>query len=235
MNKFLMMSLILSITKIVYADNNQWTGLYAGVNAGYVFNSVQLKSQQLGFTNPDGTCDTNSNYSTFFPGLQLGYLYPYQNYFVSGMEINVTPYAKQNDTLDCPCPHNMNVSDRFTFKNRVQSAVKGRIGRAVNWNANNLLPYLTVGASIASVGLAYQNEGGDYYSKNTTGVGWLIGAGIEWAFLSHWSLRAEYDYIDYGNSIQMKIPSVYELVDPNGQAKVKLNSNTLLISVNYWI
>ena len=79
------------------------------------------------------------------------------------------------------------------------------------------------------------NEGGDFYSKNTTRTGWLIGTGIEWSFRKNWSLRAEYAYVDYGNTLKLKIPSVYGLVDPNGNARVSLNTNSILVAINYWI
>lgn len=82
--------------------------------------------------------------------------------------------------------------------------------------------------------MTYKNEGGDYYSHNSIQVGWLIGAGIDWAFMQHWSLGAEYDYVDYGNT-NLKIPSVYGLRDPNGHARADLHSNNIFLSVNYWI
>jgi outer membrane immunogenic protein len=30
-------------------------------------------------------------------------------------------------------------------------------------------------------------------------VGWTVGAGIEWAVWNNWSVKAEYDYLDFGN------------------------------------
>jgi outer membrane immunogenic protein len=214
---------------------NSWTGFYAGMDAGFVFNNVQLRSQQLGFTNPSETCNTSSDFSTFFPGIQLGYMYQFPNDLVSGIETNVTFNTKQNDTLGCICPNNPNASDRFSFRNQMQSSIKGRGGRALNWNQSIFLPYLTAGASFANTELTYKNEGGDYYSKKTSQSGWLIGAGIEWSFRQNWSLRAEYSYVDYGNIIKLKIPSVYGLVDPNGNARVGLNTNSILLAINYWI
>ena len=218
---------------IAHADN--WTGYYAGGEMGFVFNNVQLKSQQLGFTNPSGNCNTSSDYSTFFPGIQLGYMYPLPYYFVSGIEGNVAFNTNQKNTLNCTCPFNPGVSDSFSFRNQMQGSIRGRVGRNMYWNQNSFLPYLTVGASFANVGLSYSNEGGDYYSKNTTQAGWLLGAGIEWAFWQNWSLRAEYFYADYGNTIKLKIPSVYGLVDPNGKARVDLSSNNIAVAINYWI
>jgi outer membrane immunogenic protein len=29
-------------------------------------------------------------------------------------------------------------------------------------------------------------------------VGWTVGTGIEWAIWNNWSIKAEYDYIDFG-------------------------------------
>jgi outer membrane immunogenic protein len=36
-------------------------------------------------------------------------------------------------------------------------------------------------------------------SNNNTRSGWLVGAGIEWAFANNWTVKAEYDYIGLGN------------------------------------
>ena len=30
-------------------------------------------------------------------------------------------------------------------------------------------------------------------------VGWTVGTGIEWAIWNNWSVKAEYDYLDFGN------------------------------------
>jgi outer membrane immunogenic protein len=30
-------------------------------------------------------------------------------------------------------------------------------------------------------------------------VGWTVGTGVEWAIWNNWSVKAEYDYIDFGN------------------------------------
>ncbi|MDR3477027.1 MAG: outer membrane beta-barrel protein [Gammaproteobacteria bacterium] len=247
MNKLSIMAktviITMSMVGIAYADKdfahhsllNSWTGFYVGANAGVMFNNAQLKSQQLGFTDPNDTCNASSNLSSFFPGIQLGYMHQFSSYFVSGIEANITLNTKQKDTLGCTSAYSNTIYDRFSFRNQLQSSIKGRLGRALNWNKSVILPYLTAGVSFANVGLTYRNEGGDYYSKNTTSPGWLIGAGIEWAFSQNWSLRAEYSYADYGNAINLNIPGVYGLLDPNGSAHANLSSNNVVVSINYWI
>lgn len=227
---------------MVYAENNTissslstWTGFYAGVNEGIAFKNVQLRSQQLGFTNPSEQCNTNSDFSTFFPGIQLGFMHQFPNDFVTGVEANVTFNMNQKNALSCPCPFNSYVSDRFSFRNQMQSSIKVRGGRALNWNKNKVLPYLTAGASFANPELTYKNEGGDFYSQNKSQVGWLIGAGLEWSFMQNWSIRAEYTYVDFGNTLKLRIPSVYGLVDPNGNARAAVNTNNISVAINYWI
>lgn len=209
MNKFLIIAksviTAVSMVGIASADTvfshhsllNGWTGFYVGANTGVVFNNTQLKSQQLGFTQLSDTCDRSSSFTNFFPGIQLGYMHQFPNYFVSGIETNLTLNSHQKENLSCVSVYNNDVSDKFTFRNQLQSSIKGRVGRALNWNNNIFLPYLTGGVSFTKVGLTYQNEGGNYYSKNLTSSGWLIGAGIEWAFRQHWSLRTEYFYANY--------------------------------------
>jgi outer membrane immunogenic protein len=36
-------------------------------------------------------------------------------------------------------------------------------------------------------------------SGGQTQTGWTVGTGIEWAFWQNWSVKAEYDYLDFGN------------------------------------
>lgn len=244
MNKFAINVVIaLSMAGVAYANNDpthyssssNWTGFYAGMNAGFVFNNLKLRSQQIAFTNPSEQCNSNSDFSTPFTGIQLGYMYQSPNSLVSGIEANIAFNTEENNKLGCSCLINPNVSDRFSFRNQRQAAIKGRLGHVLNWYKTPLLPYVTAGASFAHVGLSYANESGDYYSKNTTQAGPLIGAGIEWAFTQNWSLRAEYNYVNYGKIITLRIPNLYGLEDPNGNARINLNSNNIVVAINYWI
>lgn len=220
---------------IAHAGNNNWTGFYAGVNTGFVFNNAQLTSQQLGFTSSSEACNMSSDFSTFSSGIQLGYMYQFTHSFVSGIEANATFNTNQKHTFSCNSEFNPEASDRFTFRNQLETSIKGRVGRTLDWNKSTFLPYLTAGVSFANLGLTYKNEGGDYYSNTTTQSGWLIGTGVEWAFMQHWSLRAEYYFVDYGNAIHLNIPTVYGLLDTNGKGQVNLRSSNVLVAINYWI
>lgn len=224
----------MSFIEVTHAENT-WTGFYAGVNGGLVVNDVQLTSEQLAFTNPSETCNMGSDFYTFSPGIQFGYMHQFPNQFVSGVEASVNVNTNQTNSLSCKSAFNSDVYDQFTFRNQMQTLIKGRVGHTLNWNQYSLLPYVTGGASFAKVGLTYKNEGGDYYSNTTTRTGLLIGAGVEWAFMQHWSLRAEYYYADYGRAISLQIPTVYGLNDPNGRGEVDLSSNNVLVALSYWV
>lgn len=246
MNKFLIITkgviIAMGMIGLAYADNpsanhsllNNWTGFYTGINAELAFNNSQLQSKHLGFTNQSDNCNNSSDFRTLFPGIHVGYLYQFANYLVSGIEANATFNTKQK-ILNCRSPFNSSVYDRFIFKEQLQKSFKARVGRTLNWNKNILLPYVTTGVSFVNAVLTYKNEGGDYYSENNTAPGWLIGAGLEWAFKENWSLRLEYAYINFGNAINLKIPGVYGLIDTNGKAHVDLSSKNVVLTINYWI
>jgi outer membrane immunogenic protein len=207
-----------------------WTGLYGGFKIGGVFSNVDLHASNLGFTHIDGTCNTNASFSSFYPGIELGYAHEYNSRVVLGLEGDFTYNTDQTGSFGCTCPTNPGVTDRFSFQNQMQASIRARLGYALQ---NHLLPFVTAGGSFAHLGLKYSNERGDSYSNNPTQAGWLVGAGLEWKFSQAWSLRAEYFYTAYGH-VNFKIPSVYGLLDPNGYAHAKVNTNNISVAMNYW-
>jgi outer membrane immunogenic protein len=210
-----------------------WTGFYAGLNAGGVFNHATLASSQLGFVGLTGICDTTENWSSVvFPGLQGGYAHQFGSKLVLGIEGDFTYNLNHQARTACTCQSDPTVSDAFNIKNQQQGSLRARIGYAL---PHNLLPYFTAGASIAKLGLAYDDGNGDYYSKSTSQAGWLAGAGVEWSLSHKWSVRAEYFYVNYGRALDMAIPVVYGLNDPNGGAHVNLSSNNVKLAVSYWL
>jgi len=36
------------------------------------------------------------------------------------------------------------------------------------------------------------------FSTTETRVGWTVGVGVEWAVLRYWSVKGEYDFLDFG-------------------------------------
>lgn len=54
--------------------------------------------------------------------------------------------------------HRKHFYDRFVFRNKMLTLIKGRVGKAWHWNERELLPYATAGISFANVGLTYKND-----------------------------------------------------------------------------
>jgi outer membrane immunogenic protein len=207
-----------------------WNGFYAGFSVGGNFSSAELHSNHLGFVNPDGSCNLNSSLNSFFPGVQFGYLHQYKSNVVAGVEADFTYNTQERSNIDCPCPIGTPVQDHFRIRNTLQGSLRGRLGYALD---SNLLPFISVGISFADMGIHYDNEGGDSYSKSNTQVGWLAGAGLEWGFSENLSIRGEYYYKAY-NGLSMPIPSVYGLNDANGAGRINFNDHTVRVAVNYW-
>jgi len=97
------------------------------------------------------------------------------------------------------------------------ASIRGRAG----WVMGDWMPYVTAGWARAD-------------STRTTGFmqtitlghsGWTAGAGIEWMFAPHWTLRAEYKYYSFG-------PMTYEWAI-GGPSIVNFNFSTAEIGLNY--
>jgi outer membrane immunogenic protein len=55
-----------------------------------------------------------------------------------------------------------------------------------NWTAN-------------LVGIVFPAFTGTGSTNGSNQVGWTVGTGVEWAIWNNWSIKAEYDYLDFGN------------------------------------
>jgi opacity protein-like surface antigen len=55
---------------------------------------------------------------------------------------------------------------------------------------------------------AILNFPGVSWSGSNTSSGWLIGAGLEYGFKSHWTVRLEYDFLSLANWASPTLPSI---------------------------
>jgi outer membrane immunogenic protein len=60
----------------------------------------------------------------------------------------------------------------------------------------------------------------------TDRVGWTVGTGVEWAIWNNWSIKAEYDYIDFGTKTS-SIPTTFLPALGGGAGVSWGNQNTL--------
>ena len=114
---------------------------------------------------------------------------------------------------------------------------RGRAGFA----ADNWLLYGTGGVAVtelkhnaifADTFLAAEN-----INNSATKVGYAVGAGLEYGFLSNWTLRAEYLYVNFGNVSSTTLLGPTAVTSAcnctNMFHNVNLSANIVRLGVNY--
>jgi outer membrane immunogenic protein len=101
--------------------------------------------------------------------------------------------------------------------------LRGRIGYA----ADRTLFYVTGGAAFANVRATELTNQGIPNAVARDRSGLAVGAGVEWALADpHWSLKAEYLYVDFGKKLYVFEPNSLD-------RSVRLNENIVRIGLNY--
>jgi len=234
-----------------------WTGVYAGVNAGAHWRNSTMQfsttdssgldvgggygvAQAYGVIPTTGT----SRVSGFIGGGQIGYNYQLSN-FVLGLEADIDGATGRGITSAVLS------NDVFIFPNATQSSqsldwlgtLRGRLG----WTPiDRLLIYATGGLAFgqSTASFSEYNVVGDppvgVYLSSHRNVGWTVGGGLEYALpgnLSNWSVKVEYLYYDLGYSTAT---TYYQNIDLNGNpefsslsGRVQHNGNIVRAGLNY--
>ena len=181
----------------VYAPT--WMGFYLGGNIGGAWMHRDVTDSLFGLTFGDG-----NNNGVFVGGGQLGFNAQFSS-LVLGVEWDFDWAGNNNNTGNgVVIPGSGNFV--LTSNNRWITTLAARLGWAYGpwlfygkagggWAGNNdfTLTNVTTGASITG------------FNDNNNSTGWLLGAGIEWAFVRSWSAKIEYEYLGL-NSRTFVIP-----------------------------
>jgi outer membrane immunogenic protein len=151
-----------------------WTGLYAGFNLGY----------------GSGTSAWDVPAVTLRPkgmmyGATLGYNWQMGS-IVYGVEGDFN-FSTMKESAAC------DVGVTCETKNTWLGTARGRIGYAFD----RFLPYVTAGGAFGNI-KATRSDILGVTSASATKFGWAFGGGLEYAFLSNWSAKLEYLYVDLG-------------------------------------
>lgn len=158
-----------------------WTGLYAGVHGGYAWGSASTAYDNI--SAPAVDLKPSGGYG----GAQIGMNYQLPQNFVIGLEADVS-FGDIEDTADDP----LSPGDTITAKTEYSGTVRGRLGYAFG----RALVYGTGGLAWAHTKVSASAGG---ISDAATVAGWTAGGGIEYALNNHWSVRAEYLHVGFGN------------------------------------
>ncbi|MBM3563492.1 MAG: OmpW family protein [Alphaproteobacteria bacterium] len=212
-----------------------WTGLYGGVNIGYAFGASSQETGGLSYISPGALAvvpfgsawTTGQNLQGVVGGGQLGYNYQFNPWLVIGFETDIQAAdigshgnAAVGIAQALPIgPHLQSVNS--TKKVDWFGTVRGRVGLTLP-SMPNLMVYGTGGFAYGQVvhnvgfadnytfvgaGLVGGGALGHGYYDNTK-VGWAAGGGLEWSpsMFPSWSLKAEYLYVDLGNTRANSVP-----------------------------
>jgi outer membrane immunogenic protein len=167
-----------------------WTGFYIGGNFGGAWGHHNMDDSFFGLNFDDG-----NNNGVFIAGGQVGGNYQINN-FVIGVEGTFDWAARNNNSSSGVVVPGLGGDPiQITSNDTWLATVAARFGYAYDrvlfygkagggWVGNNgfTVTDLRTGASISGS------------NSNSIG-GWLVGAGIEWAFVNNWSLKFEYDFL----------------------------------------
>ena len=187
-----------------------WSGFYVGVHAGYTFGEDENISTTgqvaANIANVAGGArpgQVRLDREGFIGGGQAGYNWQLTPNWVVGLETDISYVDIREDTNVVTIPLNGIGTLNNTFRTRMEyfGTVRGRIGYA--WDrtlvyATGGLAYADIENSVAFFGPSTAGGLLQFAGKNRrTEAGYTVGAGIEHAFGSNWSVKAEYLYYDF--------------------------------------
>jgi outer membrane immunogenic protein len=162
-----------------------WTGFYVGGNLGGAWGTLNVTDVNTGVT-------ASPNNGGFAGGVQFGYDY----------QIGPWVIGIRNMFDGTSISNGATISDGV-FSGTVNShlhwfdTLTARGGYLVQ---PNLLLYAQGGAAWTSWDITANNAAGVQIGEISGGnrTGWTVGGGVEWMFLPHWSVFAEYNFMGFG-------------------------------------
>ena len=207
----------------VYAPPPLWTGFYLGGNIGGAWANRDVTDTFLGVNFNNG-----NNNGVFIGGGQLGFNWQISN-FVLGFEADIDGAANNNKTGTVFIP---TVATIQSSNNRWITTLAARFGvtngywlfygkAGGGWVGSDdfTVTNLTTGASITA-------------SNNNTNSGWLVGAGVEWAFAPNWSAKVEYNYLGL-NDVTFTVPAGSSFLAGDTFTQSNRNIQMVKAGINY--
>jgi outer membrane immunogenic protein len=201
-----------------------WTGFYIGGNLGVAWTKGDV-------TDSFGDVDFNYGQNAVFTGGgQVGANYQF-NWLVVGVEADFDWLANnQNSSSAVSVPSLGSV--QVSANERWITTLAARVGVA----NNNWLYYAKGGGGWVGVNnftLTNVPTGNSIsFSNSNSNIGWLVGAGIEWAFAPNWTGRIEYDFLGLNNQ-SFTVPAGAPFLAGDVISITNRDVQTLTVGVNY--
>src|SRR5437870_7255334 len=201
-----------------------WTGFYLGGNIGGAWAHRDVTDSLFGVNFNNGNND-----GVFIGGGQLGFNWQV-NYFVLGFEAEFDGLANNNNTGTVLIPTVGAI--QVTSNNRWITTLAARFGVT---NGYWLFYGKAGGGWIGSDDFTVTNltAGGSFTaSNNNSNSGWLLGAGIEWAFAPNWSAKVEYNYLGLDDRT-FTVPAGFPFLAGDTFTQSNRNVQMLKVGINY--
>jgi outer membrane immunogenic protein len=166
---------------VVAAAPFSWSGFYVGAHFGAAWGTVESELPIHSFVLPVSSHTVNG----FLGGAQVGVNWQVNSWLVLGAEGQFS-WADVDGSTPC-----LVLVQCTTQINWIASAA-GRIG----YTFDRTMLYAKLGVAWADSDYA-ATVGPFSATASDTRVGLMIGAGVEYAFLSNWSAKIEYNYMDF--------------------------------------
>lgn len=187
-----------------------WTGFYVGAQLGGLgaFSDVDDPRGSSIFGNPNVATGA-------FAGGQVGYNYQ-SGMVVYGVEADVA-FPQVEGTSTCSSLSGQFINSNCKVGINAFGSLTGRIGLALGPDGQSLI-YGKGGAAWSSGGVSMitndsaRGQFGNPFTRGHSDLnqwGWTLGAGAEQALSGGWSVKAEYDYANFGKQTISLLPSEY--------------------------
>ncbi len=195
----------------VYAPISSWTGFYAGGHMGAALGDLNVVDRDnFGKTFQNDPSD-------IFIGGQIGYNLQTSN-LVLGIEADFGQIAFNNVTIE--------PGSRDTIKSSIDRSLYGDVTARLGYAFSRSLLYAKGGFAFydGDIKITDANSKGD--GKTDSLTGWTLGGGVEHKFAPNWSVKAEYQYFDFGSEELRTTPDNHRFTN-------ELTAHTAKIGVNY--
>ncbi len=184
-----------------------WTGFYIGINGGGAFGGSNWSGIPVDFDVSGGLV-----------GGTVGYNWQYAQW-VFGLEgdldaTNISGSTNAGGFLGC-------AALTCQTRNDWLGTARGRVGYAFDrW-----LPYVTGGLAVGNI----RATSPGFVGVDNSNAGWTLGAGVEFAIIGNFTAKAEYLYVDLGNTSCVTACGFA----PGSVNNVSLTANVLRGGINY--
>lgn len=202
---------------------HNWTGFYLGAQAGFGITYADTPVYCSGIC-ATAVRDTRSTTQPIF-GAHFGYNHQVGNVVV-GIEADANARFGSSDSFYQPSSSSSVPIDELFIPGihfNGDASLRARLGVLLT---SRTLLYATGGVAFGHV----KTTGDITLDPNLNGwrTGWTVGAGVEYALDTNWSVRAEYRYTDYGTE-----RTCVNFTTPPDCGSVDLTDHRVSIGVSY--